>query len=203
MEFKILKKLTIVSLVILALPFFQTCSDKEIMNNGYLKNSPLSEVVHAPAESIDGKQIYSEIKEYQYTSKELAEKKRETVDKFLALKNDLTSSGYELGFLFIKLLNRNDFFNSIEFSFLPFFLTQIITVLLIYFSFKRKAKVILILSVLNILFLLADLIMMYGSDFLEDIDQIKFGYYLFVINLSLISIEAYKLYKVDKYKYSN
>ncbi|MDA6068423.1 hypothetical protein NJT12_02200 [Flavobacterium sp. AC] len=139
---------------------------------------------------------YSRVKEYHYASKELADKKREIVNKFLIVKQDMTNNGYQLGFLFIQVLDRNDFLNSIDYGYLPFFLTLIITVLLIYFAFKRKAKYILILSVLNLLILIVHLVMFYCCEFLEDIYQIKFSYYLFVINLLLISIESYKIMRL-------
>lgn len=201
MNLKLLRKLTILSLVILALPFFQTCSDKSIMANGYLRNSPLQEeLVPITTDSANGEGIDdSKLKEYHYTSKELADKKREAVNKFLIVKEDMTNNGYQLGFLFILVLDRNDFFNSIDYGYLPFFLTLIITVLLLYFAFKRKTKIILILSIINLLILMAHLAVFYYSEFLEDIDQIKFGYYLFVINLLLISIESYKIMRLEKY----
>ena len=41
----VLKKLTIASLFILLLPFFQTCSDKNITENSWLKDSPLAQPV--------------------------------------------------------------------------------------------------------------------------------------------------------------
>lgn len=199
MNYNMLKKLTIISLFILALPFFQTCSDKSIMSNSFLKNSPLLEPARTVTDSVNGKEIdYSNEKEYNYTSKELADKKRETVNKFLIVKNDMTYNGYQLGFLFIVGLDSHDFFNSIDYGFLPFFLTLIITVLLIYFAFKSEAKTVLILSIVNVLFLILQLIICYYSDLLEDSNQIKFGYYLFTINLVLIALEAYKIQRIAK-----
>lgn len=198
MNFKTLKKLTILSLIILALPFFQTCSDKNIMANDYLRNSPRQELVEATTDSVNKREIDLKLKEFRYTSKELADKKREGLSKFLIVKKDMTNNGYQLGFLFIQTLEVNNFFDSIDYGFLPFFLTIIITALLVYFAFKRKEKVILFLSALNLLLLMAHLIILYCSSFLEDIEQIKFGYYLFIINLILIFIEAYKIMKTER-----
>ena len=191
-----LKKLTILSLIILALPFFQTCSDQNIMENSYLKNSPLEEdVLVTPTETkiVDGKEIViPQEKEYHYTFKELTEKKKETIRKFGSLKKEMTSNGYQLAFQFVIQIEPKNVISTIDYTLLPFLLTVIITCLLIYFSFKRKPNIILILSVSNFIILIAHLTLLYLSDYLEDIEQIKFGYYLLLINLVLISIEAFK-----------
>lgn len=191
-----LKKLTILSLIILALPFFQTCSDQNIMENSYLKNSPLEEdVLVTPTETkiVNGKEIViPQEKEYHYTFKELTEKKKETIRKFVSLKKEMTSNGYQLAFQFVIQIETKNVISTIDYTLLPFLLTVIITCLLIYFSFKRKPNIILILSVSNFIILIAHLTLLYLSDYLEDIEQIKFGYYLLMINLVLISIEAFK-----------
>lgn len=191
-----LKKLTILSLILLALPFFQTCSDKNIMDNSYLKNSPLEEDVLVATNNtkiVDGKEVViPQEKEYHYTFKELTEKKKETIRKFVSLKKEMTSNGYQLAFQFVLQIETKNIISTIDYTLLPFLLTVIMTCLLIYFSFKRKPNTILILSVSNFIILIAHLTLLYLSDYLEDIEQIKFGYYLLLINLVLISIEAFK-----------
>jgi len=65
-----LKKLSIISLLILFLPFFQTCSDKNISENTMLKNSPLlEEVTNNPKTDLNEK-------EYNLTFEELTSKKK-------------------------------------------------------------------------------------------------------------------------------
>jgi hypothetical protein len=190
-----LKKLTILSLIILALPFFQTCSDKNIMENSFLKNSPLEEELIEPTETkiVNGKEIeISQEKEYKYTFKELTEKKKETIRKFISLKKEMTSNGYQLAFQFVIQIQPKDIINTIDYKSLPFFLTLIITCLLIYFSFKREPKIILILSISNFIILITHIFLLYLSDYLEDFEQVKYGYYLFLINLVLIIIESFK-----------
>lgn len=190
-----LKKLSILSLIIFALPFFQTCSDKNIMENSFLKNSPLAEVLIESTEikTVNGKEIeIPQEKEYQYTFKELTEKKKETISKFISLKKELTCNGYQLAFQFVMQIQPKDIINTIDYISLPFFLTLIITCLLIYFSFKRKPKITLILSVSNFIILITHITLLYLSDYLEDIEQVKYGYYLLLINLVLIIIESFK-----------
>jgi hypothetical protein len=166
------------------------------MENSFLNKSPLKEdaVIAAPETKIvEGKEIeILKEKEYHYTFKELTEKKKEIIRKFISLKKEMTSNGYQLAFQFVIQIEPKDVINTIDYTLLPFFITIIITCLLIYFSFKRKPKIILIFSTLNFLILIAHLTLLYLSDYLEDIEQIKIGYYLFLINLVLISKEAYK-----------
>jgi len=110
----------------------------------------------------------------------------------------MTNNGYQLGLLFIRQLDAKDLKNTIDFGLLPFFLTIIIAVLAVIFSFLKKWKIIIILTSLNLLLLVTHLIIAYKSKSLEDIEQIKFGYYLFTLNLVLIVIEAYKVQKKEK-----
>lgn len=200
MDFRMLKKLMIISLVILFLPFLQTCSDKEIMRNSFLRDSPLLEPVKATESEYKDSVLViidkdSKEKEFQYTFDELKKKKQITVNKFLKLRNEFTKNGYQLGFKFVQGLEIADFIESINVICLPFFLILVIVCLLIYFTFKKKTKILLILSILNLLLLLINILLYYLSETLEDINQIKFGYYLFVINSILIIIESYKLRK--------
>jgi hypothetical protein len=196
-----IKKLTILGLLLLVLPFFQTCSDKSLMENSYLKSSILAEEVQPTELETKSGEISVESKnqkEFHYTFQELKEKKQKTIKGFLAQKNEMTHNGYELGYLFIKQIDITDLKNTFDFTLLPFFLTIIIGVLLVIFSFAKKWKIIIILTILNLLLLVVHLIVAYKSKSLEDIEQIKFGYYLFILNLILIIVETDKVQKKKK-----
>ena len=196
-----IKKLTILSLFILALPFFQTCSDKNLMENSYLKNSTLVEEVQpTELEAKAGEKVVSSenVKEFHYTHQELKEKKQKTIKQFLLQKREMTYNCYQLGIQFIKQIEIKDCQNTIDFGLLPFFLTIIISVLLLLFSFLKKWKTIIILGTMNLLLLIIQIILAYRSELLEDIEQIKFGYYIYVAILLLIITETYKEQKKDK-----
>ena len=196
-----IKQLTILGLLILLLPFFQTCSDKSLMENSFLKNSILAEEVQPTEFETKTGEISEEsknLKEFHYTFQELKEKKQKTIKGFLAQKNEMTNNGYELGFLFIRQIEIKDLKNTFDFTLLPFFLSIIIAILLVIFSFLKKWKIIIILTIVNLLLLVTHLIIAYISKSLEDIEQIKFGYYLFTLNLVLIVIETNKVQKKEK-----
>jgi hypothetical protein len=179
-----LKKLTIISLFILFLPFFQTCSDKNISENSMLKNSPLWEEVKSNDKTKPND------KEYNLTFEELTQKKKKAITDFIKLKKELTLNGYEIGKLFI------DDIETPQWLILPFLISILLNLFLVIYSFKEKPKVTLILSLLNLFLLITPpLILLYFGEIFEDIEQIKIGYYLLVFNLIIITFQSYSQLK--------
>lgn len=174
-----LKKLTIISLFILFLPFFQTCSDKNISENTLLKNSPLTEEVKSEFKTeLNGK-------DYNLSFEELTQKKKKAINDFVKLKKELTLNGYQIGKLFIEDIETP------QWPFLPFTISILLNLFLIFYSFKEKPKVTLILSIVNLILIIIPLIMLYFGKIFEDIEQLKIGYYLLVFNLVIISSQSY------------
>jgi hypothetical protein len=174
-----LKKLTIFSLFILILPFFQTCSDKNISENSLLKNSPLSEEVKMDSKTeLNGK-------EYNLSFEELTQKKKKAITDFVKLKKELTLNGYQIGKLFVEDIETP------QWTFLPFTISILLNVLLIFYSFKEKPKATLILGIINLILLTIPLVILYFGKIFEDIEQLKIGYYLLVFNLVIISFQSY------------
>ena len=177
--YKMLKKLTIISLFILFLPFFQTCSDKNISENSLLKNSPLAEEVKIESKTeLNGK-------EYNLTFEELTQKKKKAINDFVKLKKELTLNGYQIGKLFIEDIETP------QWSLLPFTISILLNLVLIFYAFKEKPKVTLILGIVNLIILIIPLIMLYFGKIFEDIEQLKIGYYLLLFNLIIISFQSY------------
>ena len=179
-----LKKLTIISLFILFLPFFQTCSDKNISENSMLKNSPLWEEVNSNDKTKPNG------KEYNLTFEELTQKKKKAITDFIKLKKKLTLNGYEIGKLFI------DDIETPQWLIFPFLISILLNLFLVIYSFKEKPKATLILSLLNLFLLITPpLILLYFGEIFEDIEQIKIGYYLLVFNLIIITFQSYSQLK--------
>jgi len=178
-----LKKLSIISLLILFLPFFQTCSDKNISENKILKNSPLWEEVKSyPKTELNGK-------EYNLTFEELTLKKQKAITDFVKLKKELTLNCYQIGKLFI------DDYKTPQWILLPYLISILINLFIVIYSFKDKPKTTLILGISNITLLIMPLILLYFAKILEDIEQIKIGYYLLLFNLLIIVFESYSQLK--------
>lgn len=174
-----LKKLTIFSLFILFLPFFQTCSDKNISENTMLKNSPLWEEVKIDSgEEINGK-------EYNLTLAELTVKKKKAITDFVKLKKELTLNGYQIGKIFIEDIKTP------QWPIFPIFISILLNLLLVIYSFKEKPKITLYLGIVNLITLIIPLIILfYFGGIFEDIEQLKIGYYLLVFNLIIIVCES-------------
>jgi hypothetical protein len=174
-----LKKLSIISLLILFLPFFQTCSDKDISENTILKISPLREEVKSnPKTEHNGK-------EYNLTLEELTLKKKKAITDFVKLKKELTINGYQIGKIFIEDIKTP------QWAIFPFTISILLNVLLIIYSFKEKPKATFILGVINLILLITPLIILYFGKIFEDIEQLKIGYYLLVFNLIIIIFQSY------------
>jgi hypothetical protein len=151
----ILKALTIFSLIIFVFPFFQTCSDRRIIEDPMIKGNPLSHEI-----SITGEVLYPK------TDKEI----KNLFDNFLQSKRNLTVTGFDL------VLSQS----------WPIIIGLIINLLIVVFAFKEKLRTVKILTMINFVTFLSFPIILYYSQFLEDINQIKIGYYLSVFNLVFI-----------------
>lgn len=174
-----LKKLTIINLLILFLPFFQTCSDKRISENSMLKNSPLWEEIKKNSKTeLNGK-------EYNLTFEELTQKKKKAITDFVKLKKELTLNGYQIGKIFIEDIETP------QWSLLSFTISILINLLLVFYSFKEKPKVTSILGIVNLILLTIPLLLLYYAKIFEDIEQLKIGYYLLIFNLIIIIFQSY------------
>ena len=183
-----LKKLSLISLLILFLPFFQTCSDKNISENTLLKNSPLWEQVkNNPKIEISGK-------EYNLTFEELTLKKKKAITDFTKLKKELTLNGYQIGKTFLEDIETP------QWLLMPFSISIVINIFLVFYSFTKKPKITLILSLLNIFLLIIPLIMLYFGKIFEDIEQLKIGYYLLMFNMILMVFESKSQLKREKHQ---
>ncbi|NGY37230.1 hypothetical protein FQU23_006845 [Flavobacterium sp. XN-5] len=178
-----LKKLSIISLLILFLPFFQTCSDKNISENTMLKNSPLLEEVKSDSKA------ELNAKEYNLTFEELTLKKKKAITDFVKLKKELTINGYQIGKIFIEDIKTP------QWAIFPFMVSLLLNLFLIIYAFMEKPKATFILGVINLTLLTVPLIILYLGNIFEDIEQLKIGYYLLVFNLTIITLQSYSQLK--------
>lgn len=179
-----LKKLSILSLLILYLPFFQTCSDKNSIEGKTLMiHSPLAEEENNnPKTVIDGK-------EFNLTFDELSLKKEKAIHDFIEIRKELTYNGYEL-----FLQSIEDLKNQAWLSF-SFVLLIIICCIQIILSFMEKYKAIFILGIIAICLLLLPFTLLYFAKILEDIEQLKIGFFLLLFNLTNIVFVSYSQFK--------
>ena len=87
------------------------------------------------------------------------------------------------GIVWIKKIKHTFLYN--------FFISILLNLLLVIYSFKEKPKITLYLGIVNLITLIIPLIILfYFGGIFEDIEQLKIGYYLLVFNLIIIVCES-------------
>ncbi len=191
----ILKYLTIAGVLILFLPFFRMCQRPA--------EKPVK--VDSIAQKIDTTNISSDIQagtDSVYLANDIEQEDTESpITKVLnSIKSifdvDGATSGFQLSIILPQIIinsvkehNKIDEIDKTFFSLIFFFLILINSFLLILFSFLKKINIIWSLAYSNILLLIISYILLEVN-----IEEIKFGSYLFVVNSLLI------IYFATKYK---
>ena len=105
----------------------------------------------------------------------------ETVEEYVP-ENDINSGKpkYFTGYEMVGIVR--DVINGDNVIFLSFSVILLFSIIMLIQSFRRKSRTVYILSILNQLLAFAFLVVNYFDGTLEEITQIKYGYYLFIIN---------------------
>lgn len=179
---QIIRILAGLSFLIFLCPFFQMCSDESLM-----VKIPVHEV--ATSEGMTAKEI-SEMS--AASAKEIELAKKEAKEE---AKKEYTVNAYELAvFPFLKsdeFLLR-DLFDIQLYAFLCYILIIVMSIILLINIIRKKHKRVLQHAVTILILMTVPLIIFYKEDILEDINQIKWGYYLFFINIFAIIYFARK-----------
>ena len=156
-------------------PFYQGCSDEKLRN---------------------GKQIAiwnSRVQRLDSTYTPKTEKKEASFIKkandsiFLEKKRRVTYSGYEL---IDDMFTTTGDFNYLS---LAFIIIIVCSAFQFFYSFKSRYATIRVLGFINLFMALLYIILQLFFLLLEDITQIKYGYYLFIINTIAITLLSKKL----------
>jgi hypothetical protein len=108
------------------------------------------------------------------------------------------SSGYKMATYTLEPdtledIEFSDLLDSNFYAFLLFTLTLILSIVLFILSLKKRFNDVYKLALLNLLFAIVPILIFYFNGVLEEISQIKFGYYLFIINTVALIIFSRKL----------
>jgi len=195
-----LKVLVSFSFMIFFLPFLQTCSDKDLDSFPMRK----AEVVDAneTIEALKNNDI-GNTKEYKPSQTEILKENRARKENLIQSKKENTVNFYE----FI-----NKYFGGTKFkeydvtilgdkTFYPFFgfvLIFLNSILLLILTFINKYKLIYRLGILNLMLLIFSTSGLILLEIIEEINQIKIGYYLFALNSIFIILIAKKDLKMER-----
>ena len=169
-----LRSLTIFSFVIFFLPFMNTCSSYP------LQEVPIEDAVEISKDDVG------------YTMDEDIEEINPESD------SDRACNFYTLSSLILKDLKNlklDDFSDKSFYPLLGFTIILFLSILILFFSFKNNFKIIYLLSSANLLILLISTLILCLTGIIEEINQIKIGYYLFVLNSIAILYFSKKLQK--------
>lgn len=195
-----LKSLISISLLIFLLPFLQTCSDESLKSLPRYKG----ELTGFVQDSVNHKIVYNKEANSNDTLRDLiavskSEKdkiiKKEKADKEIWLKNakrENTLNAYNLAFLNYSEFEFRYLKDKTFYILLNFTIIILLTITMLIMSFRKRFKQIIIISSINLLLLLIATLSLYLIELIEDFNQIKYGYYLFVLNSILIIIESRK-----------
>jgi hypothetical protein len=96
---------------------------------------------------------------------------------------------------FFENFDFKDFIDSVSISLLGFTIILFLSILILFFSFKNNFKTVYLLSSANLLILFISTLILCLTKIIENINQIKIGYYLFVLNSIAILYFSKKLQK--------
>ncbi|WP_179473482.1 hypothetical protein [Chryseobacterium sp. H1D6B] len=92
-----------------------------------------------------------------------------------------------------KRLSLAAFSNLSFYPYLALLLFFVSTISMLVLSFFERIKAIRILGILNLLLLITSMVLYYASEVIEDLNQIKIGFYVVFINTFLIIIFANRI----------
>ncbi|MCD9855819.1 hypothetical protein LUD75_13930 [Epilithonimonas sp. JDS] len=193
-----LRSLVSLSFLLFFLPFLRTCSEKSIEN---LHSEEVTAVliVDSANKVIEGNDTIRTFKapSKQKETKFLQQEKENRIVRINNAKREFTFNFYTLlvKTLFTDKLHKSSFFESSFYYLSGYFLVLISTIIMWISSFLNKIKTVQILSSINLILLSSSTILLYFCEALEELDQIKIGYYLIFINFILIIIFSRKILK--------
>ncbi|AWA30986.1 hypothetical protein HYN48_13350 [Flavobacterium magnum] len=108
-------------------------------------------------------------------------------------KKDFTVNAYQIGVIGFKEFELSDFKDLTSYFSLCFLFIISLSVGIFYFLFKENYSIIFRISTINLLLLLSSIAILIVGDGIDDLNQIKYGYYLLALNLLALIVTSRKL----------
>lgn len=126
------------------------------------------------------------------------------VQDFQDKKQQYTLSGYELSTVLLKSdfnnLEAENFLDISIYAFPSYIFLPFLSVITFYFSLIKKFKYIIWLCYCMLFTCIFPLVIFYFEDILDDFQQIKYGYYLFIINtITIIVLSKKQIHSKSEY----
>lgn len=108
------------------------------------------------------------------------------------VKKEHTFNAYEFSYDVIKDFKIKNFKEASFCSYLIYPLIIVLSIIILIQAFRDKFKLNLVLSIINIFLLFISLLLMISEEMIENIKQLKIGWYLFLLNSLLILYLSYQ-----------
>ena len=168
----IIRTLACFSFVIFFCPFLQTCSNENIKS---FHESDISSI-NIKSDTINGKVVENQGELTNYFNSDL----------FKNTQNDFTYNFYKMGYFPFMDFNLKDLKDYEFYIYLIIDFVILLSFIILYYSFKKHFLKIKILTIFSLVLLHVYLVLLIYKLVIDDVAQIKYGYYLFLINLILI-----------------
>lgn len=194
----IVRILSGLSFLIFICPFFQMCSDDSMIKSKRHEVPTTEEttVVENTSEDIDVEKISP--KNNRPITIQTPETETEKEQSLAENRKHYTYNGYKMAtYIFasesLKNMETNDLLDGTFHACLLFTLSLLASLAIFILSLKKRFNSVYKLALLNLLFAIVPMVIFYFNGTLEEISQIKFGYYLFIINIVALIIFSRKL----------
>lgn len=179
----IVRTLACLSFVIFFCPFLQTCSNESIKE--FHKND--ISTINIKRDTINGEIIENNEELTYYNS-----------DLFKNSKKEYTHDFYKMAYFPLKEFDIKNFFDYEFYIYLILNLVILFSFIMVYYASKSDFFKVKKFSILALFILHIYLVLLIFKLVIEDLAQIKYGYYLFLINLILIIHFSNQLIKEQK-----
>ncbi|OYU79027.1 MAG: hypothetical protein CFE23_16070 [Flavobacterium sp. BFFFF1] len=110
-------------------------------------------------------------------------------------RKDSTLNAYQIGFTGFKEFEFRYFKDSFFYVSLSFAFIIFLSLGILYLAFKENYRFIFRISVFNLILLFSSILIIIIGDFIDDFNQIRYGYYLLALNIFALILVSRKLVK--------
>lgn len=169
-----LRTLAVFSFVIFFLPFVQMCSDNDL-------------------KKLERQEVEVDQNGNEIISNPTSLNDKNSQESLSIRKENATQNFYFVSTLMLDEIDQLKNINITDFPVLGLTLILFSSVLILFLTFRNKFKTTSYLSISNLLILFCSTLILLLNEIIEDLNQIKIGYYLFVLNSILIIYFSNKL----------
>lgn len=180
----IIRTLVCFSFIIFFFPFLQTCSNESIKE--FHKND--ISTIKIKSDTINNEIIENNEELTNYYNSDL----------FKNSKKEYTYNFYKMAYFPFEEFDIKDLLDYEFYIYLIISFIILISIIILYFSFKDYLLRIKKLTIISLVLLHVYLVLLAFKLVIDSADQIKYGYYLFLINSLLIIYFSNKLLKEEK-----